>query len=156
MSSFTPASGIPKERTSRSLRPDNKPSGGRGIIYRLDWNKAWQDGNLDHAILDVLDAAAAVNGCRPEFVRLDGRDYLATADYGDVRPEVRLCDPEKLLQAKRSSALGVVAHRVLCGTFNQNLHWDSRRGQLTCIQNVISGRGWRLDVLDLARAVVHA
>jgi hypothetical protein len=24
---------------------------------------------------------------------------------------------------------------------------------LTCVQNVIAGRGWRLDVLDLAKAV---
>jgi hypothetical protein len=125
----------------------------RAVIYRLDWAKAWQDGNLDHAVLDVIDDDAAVNGCRPEFVRLGDRDYLATADYGDVRPEVRLYDPEKLVKARRSSAPGVVVHRVLCGPFNQNLHWDSRRGQLTCVQNVIAGRGWRLDVLDLARAV---
>lgn len=127
--------------------------GGRGVIYRLDWQKAWQDGNLDNAVLDTIADDVAVNGCRPEFVQLDGRDYLATADYGEVRPEVRLYDPEKLLRAKRSSAPGVVAHRVLCGPFSQNLHWDGRRGQLTCVQNVVAGRGWRLDVLDLAKAV---
>jgi hypothetical protein len=126
---------------------------GKAVIYRLDWQAAWKDGNLDRAVRDVLDDDAAVNGCRPEFVALGGRDYLATADYGDVRPEVRLYDPGKLLQEKRSSAPGVVAHRVLCGPFNQSLHWDAGRGRLTCVQNVIAGRGWRLDVLDLARAV---
>jgi hypothetical protein len=47
----------------------------------------------------------------------------------------------------------VVAHRFLCGPYNQSLHWDAARGQLTCVQNVIAGRGWRLDVLNLARAV---
>ena len=47
----------------------------------------------------------------------------------------------------------MVAHRVLAGPFNQNLHWDAAKGQLTCVQNVIAGRGWRLDVLDLAKAV---
>jgi hypothetical protein len=125
----------------------------RGIIYRLDWMKAWEEGNLDHAVLDVLDDDAAVNGCRPELVQLDGKDYLATADYGDARPEVRLYDPDKLLKAKRTSAPGVAAYRVLSGPFNQNLHWDAEQGQLTCIQNVIAGRGWRLDVLDLAKAV---
>ena len=125
----------------------------KAVIYRIDWKKAWEDGNLDRAVLDVIDDDAAVNGCRPEFVAVGGRDYLATADYGDVRPEVRLYDPEEMLKAKRSSAPGVVAHRVLCGPFNQNLHWDAERGQLTCVQNVIAGRGWRLDVLDLARAV---
>jgi hypothetical protein len=125
----------------------------KAVIYRLDWAAAWADGNLDRALLDVLDDDAAVNGCRPEFVALDGRDYLATADYGDVRPELRLYDPARLLAAKRSSAPGVIAHRVLCGPFNQSLHWDAACGRVTCVQNVIAGRGWRLDVLDLARAV---
>jgi hypothetical protein len=125
----------------------------KGVLYRLDWDRAWQDGNLDRAVLDVIEDDAAVNGSRPEFVTLGGKAYLATADYGDARPEVRLYDPGRLLAGRRSSAPGVVAHRVLCGPFNQNLHWDARRGQLTCVQNVIAGRGWRLDVLDLARAV---
>jgi hypothetical protein len=125
----------------------------KAVIYRLDWERAWADGDLSRAVLDVIDDDAAVNGCRPEFVTLGGRDYLATADYGDVRPEVRLYDPEKLLRAKRSSAPGVVAHRFLCGPHNQSLHWDAARGRLTCVQNVIAGRGWRLDILDLARAV---
>jgi hypothetical protein len=42
---------------------------------------------------------------------------------------------------------------VLCGPFNQNLHWDVESGHLICVQNVIVGRGWQLDELDLARAV---
>jgi hypothetical protein len=126
---------------------------GNAVIYRLDWKKAWEDGHLDNAVRDVIRDDAAVNGCRPEFVQLKGRVYLATADYGDVRPKVRLYDPEKLLTAKRSSAPGVVAHRILCGPFNQNLHWDAGRGQLTCVQNVIAGRGWQLDIIDLAKAV---
>ena len=96
---------------------------------------------------------AAINGCRPEFASVGGRPLLATADYGDIRPEIRLYDPAALLAAGRSSAPGVVIHRVLCGPFNQNLHWDAGAGQLFCVQNVIAGRGWRLDVLDLARAV---
>ncbi len=125
----------------------------KAVIYRFDWKRAWEDGNLDRAVLDTIEDDAAVNGCRPEFVTLDGKPYLATADYGDARPEVRLYDPEKMLARKRTSAPGVVAHRVLVGPFNQNLHWDADTGQLTCVQNVIAGRGWRLDVLDLARAV---
>jgi len=125
----------------------------KAVIYRFDWKRAWEDGNLDHAVLDVIDDDAAVNGCRPEFVELDGKPYLATADYGDIHPEVRLYDPEKMLARKRTSAPGVVVHRVLAGPFNQNLHWDADKSQLTCVQNVIAGRGWRLDVLDLAKAV---
>jgi hypothetical protein len=125
----------------------------KAVIYRLDWKRAWEDGNLDRAVLDTVDDDAAVNGCRPEFVTLNGKPFLATADYGDVRPEVRLYDPEKMLARKRTSAPGVVAHRFLAGPFNQNLHWGADTGQLTCVQNAIAGRGWRLDVLDLAKAV---
>jgi hypothetical protein len=123
------------------------------VIYRLDWERAWKDGDLSASVLDVIDDDAAINGCRPEFVVVGGRPLLATADYGDIRPEIRLYDPTALLAAGRSSAPGVVVHRVLCGPLNQNLHWDAGSGQLTCVQNVVAGRGWRLDVLDLARAV---
>ena len=125
----------------------------KAIIYRLDWDRAWADGTLDHAVLDTFDDDAAINGCRPTFVEAGGRTLLATADYGDVRPEIRLYDPEAMLRAGRTSAPGVVVHRVLCGPFNQNLHWDPATRRLTCVQNVIEGRGWRLDVLDLDRAL---
>jgi hypothetical protein len=46
--------------------------------------------NLDAAVLEVLQDAAAINGCRPEFVTTGGRRLLATADYGDIHPEIRL------------------------------------------------------------------
>jgi hypothetical protein len=125
----------------------------KGIIYQLDWEVALKDGDLHRAILAVIEDDAAVNGSRPEFVSLDGKDYLATADYGAVRPEVRLCDPQKLLAARRTSAPGVVAYRFLAPPFNQSLHWDKDARQLTCVLNVIEGRGWRLDTLDLKQAV---
>jgi hypothetical protein len=125
----------------------------KATIYRLDWDRAWSDGNLDRAVLDVIEDDAAINGCRPAFVNLSGKVLLATADYGAVHPEIRLMDPERLVEARRSSAPGVVVHRVLCGPFNQNLYWDPKTGRLTCVQNVIEGRGWRLETLDLARAV---
>jgi len=125
----------------------------KALIYRLDWERAWSDGNLDHAVRDVIDDDAAINGSRPSFVTVNGRTLIATADYGDVHPEIRLYDPELLLKAHRSSAPGVVVHRVLCGPFNQNLHWDGESGRLTCVQNVIEGRGWRLDLIDLAKAI---
>jgi hypothetical protein len=125
----------------------------KAVIYRLDWKKAWEDGNLDRAVLDVIDDDAAINGCRPEFVEWKGQSLLATADYGDVHPEIRLYNPEKLVAHKRSSAPGVVDQRFLCGPFNQNLHWDASKGRLTCVQNVILGRGWQLDVLDLGKAI---
>jgi hypothetical protein len=125
----------------------------KAVIYRLDWDRAWVDGTLDHAVLDTIDDDAAINGCRPTFVEVGGRTLLATADYGDIRPELRLYDPERMLKVGRTSAPGVLVQRVLCGPFNQNLHWDPTSRRLTCVQNVIEGRGWRLDVLDLDRAL---
>ena len=86
----------------------------KAVIYRLDWDRAWQDGDLEHAVRDVIDDDAAINGCRPTLVTLGGRTLLATSDYGDVRPEIRLYDTEALLAAGRPSAPGVVIHRVLC------------------------------------------
>jgi hypothetical protein len=136
-----------------TVKSDADPTRSRAVIYRLDWGRAWADGHLDRAVRDVIEDDAAVNGCRPEFVTVGGRALLATADYGDVRPEIRLYDPAALLRAGRSSAPDVVAHRVLCGPFNQSLHWDPGSAHLTCVQNVIAGRGWRLDELDLTRAL---
>lgn len=78
----------------------------KGIIYQLDWERALADGDLSRAVRAVVADDAAVNGCRPEFVSLAGQDLLATADYGDVRPEVRLYDPEKLLALKRTAGPG--------------------------------------------------
>jgi hypothetical protein len=125
----------------------------KAVIYRLDWATAWQDGNLDRAVQAVIDDDAAINGCRPTLVTLGGRTLLATSDYGDIGPEIRLYDPEALLAARRSSATGVIVHRVRCGPFNQNMQWDAEKGILTCVQNVIEGRGWRLDLIDLEKAV---
>jgi hypothetical protein len=136
-----------------TVKSDTDPRRSRAVIYHLDWERAWKDGDLDFAVLSIIEDDAATNGGRPEFVTVGGRPLLATADYGDLRPEIRLYDPAALLAAGRSSAPGVVVHRVLCGPFNQNLHWDGGSGHLICVQNVIAGRGWRLDVLDLARAV---
>ncbi len=125
----------------------------KGFIYQLDWDRALADGDLSRAVRTVVVDDAAVNGSRPEFVSLHGKDFLATADYGDVRPEVRLYDPEKLLAARRTSASGVIAYRFLAPPFNQNLDWDNGAKQLTCVLNVIEGRGWRLETLDLERAI---
>jgi len=127
----------------------------KAVIYRLDWKRAWDDGNLDQAVLNTIDDDAAVNGCRPTFVAVNGKTLIATADYGDIRPEIRLYDPELLLKAHRSSAPGVLVNRARCGPFNQNLYWDATSGRLTCVQNVVEGRGWRLDIVDLSEAVAQ-
>ena len=87
---------------------------GKATIYRIDWDRAWADGTLDHAVLDTINDDAAKNGCRPTLVETGGRTLLATADYGNISPELRLYDPEAMLKAGRTSAPGVIVHRVPC------------------------------------------
>ena len=122
-------------------------------IYELDWDRALKDGNLDAAVLAEIHDDAAVNGCRPEYVTIEGRRLLATADYGSLRPAVRLYDPRRLVETGRSAAPGVCVATVPCGPFNQNLFWDATTGELTCVENVVAGRGWKLDVFNLQKAV---
>tara|TARA_B100000809_G_scaffold264400_1_gene320129 strand:- start:260 stop:1225 length:966 start_codon:yes stop_codon:yes gene_type:complete len=122
-------------------------------IFHIDWPRALRDGNLDHAILHrTLDGQGW--GTHPEFVTVGGRRLLATADYGTESPEIRLYDPELLLQAKSTSDPGVTVHRISAGTFNQNVTWNEPMGQLICVQNIEHGTGWRLDVIDLAKAIL--
>ncbi len=125
-------------------------------IYKLDWERAIKDGNLDAAVLAEIHDDAAVNGCRPEYVTVKGRRLLATADYGDVRPAVRLYDPRRLVDARRSSAPKVCVATIPCDAFNQNLFWDASKGELTCVQNVVAGLGWKLNVFNLEKAVAGA
>ncbi|QGJ72363.1 Hypothetical protein PBC10988_40820 [Planctomycetales bacterium 10988] len=126
---------------------------GVATIYQIDWHQALEDGNLDRAIATVIKDDAAVNGCRPEFVTLGKKRFISTADYGDIRPEIRLYRPAKLLKEKRTSAPGVIAHRVNAGPFNQNLHWEESTSELYCVQNVIAGIGWQIDVINLQKAI---
>jgi hypothetical protein len=117
-------------------------------IYKLDWEQALKDGNLDQAILQTIKDNAAINGCRPCFVQLD-KTFLATADYGNATPRLRLYDPAKLSVAKETLEPGVLVKQFPIGSFNQNLSWDNEQKHIICIQNVIEGRGWQLEYLDL-------
>jgi hypothetical protein len=126
---------------------------GVATIRQIDWRRALADGTLDCAILATIRDDACINGCRPEFVTLAGKRLLATADYGDITPRIRLYDVERMLAAGKTSAPGVVVAQIACGPYNQNLHWNEAAGTLVCVQNAILGRGWRLDYLDLAAAV---
>jgi hypothetical protein len=49
----------------------------KAAIYRLDWQQAWNDGNLDNAVRDVIDDDEATNGCRPAFVTVRARKLIA-------------------------------------------------------------------------------
>ena len=78
----------------------------KAIIYRLDWARAWHDGNLDHAVLDVIDDDAAINGCRPTLGHASAAGpfwrLLITAMSA---PRSVSTTPKPLMAAKRSSAV---------------------------------------------------
>ena len=120
----------------------------KGTIFLIDWELAWQDGKLDRAIKHEVVDDKMINGCRPVAVAVNGRRLIATSDYGNQGNEIRLYAAQALAKASKTSAAGVLVARFLCGPFNQNLHWDAEAGKIVCVQNVIAGRGWRLQTLS--------
>ncbi len=106
----------------------------KGVIYHLDWERALAEGNLNHAVLDVIDDDAAVNGSRPEFVKFQGREYIATADYGEVRPKCVCTIPRscftpatpKLPGSWHTISLAVHSIKISPGTQNRNNSLASR------------------------------
>jgi len=120
----------------------------QGTIFLIDWELAWQDGNLDRAIKHKVSDDKMINGCRPVLVAVNGRRLIATSDYGNQGNEIRLYAPQMLAKQPQTSAEGVLVAKFLCGPFNQNLHWDAEAGKIVCVQNVTAGRGWRLQTLS--------
>lgn len=116
----------------------------KGHIVKVDWNRMLADRSLDRAVLHVVQDDAAVDGCRPEFVRNGKCWYVASADYHDYANYVRYYDPTRLARAERTSQPGVLVKKVPCGTHVQNLHWLEAHGALALIQNRHDGDHWRL------------
>lgn len=122
---------------------------GKGVIYKIDWERLISDKNLDQAILNTTQDDLAVNGTRPEFVRIKGREMIATADYGNVDNAIRLYDPTLLATASRTSDPGVLIKSIPCTPWVQTIHWVEEKGLLVLIQNQIEGLLWRLTLVDL-------
>jgi hypothetical protein len=125
----------------------------QGTIRMIDWGRALVNGTLDGAVQATITDDLAVNGTRPEFVRIRQRWLVATADYGSLANEVRLYDPERLKTAARTSEPGVLVYRFRSSPYVQTLHWLDARGLLVLIQNQRDGQGWRLTIVDLAASV---
>ena len=125
----------------------------RGTIRWIDWPRALSSGTLDGAVLGTVADDLAVNGTRPEFVRVGDRWLVATADYGAVSNAIRIYDPERLKTAARTSEPGVLVHRFPSSPYVQTLHWIDSAGLLVLVQNRTSGAGWRLTVVDLAQSI---
>ncbi len=125
----------------------------RATMYRIDWELALEDGNLNRAVRDTIIDDAAVNGCRPVFVTHQNRTLIATADYGDVHPQLRLYDPALLLETAHSSSTDVLVASLPCGSFTQNLWWNAQTQELTFAQNIVAGLGWQLETIRLDQAL---
>ncbi len=125
----------------------------KAVIYCLDWERLLRDRTLDGSIINTIEDDACIQGTRPEYVRVGGKWFVATADYGNQRNEVRLYDPEKLRAAKRTSEPGVLHQKFSCGPWVQNLHWIDDTKILVLVQNQNEGKQWRLTFLDLAQSL---
>jgi len=125
----------------------------KGTICFVDWTIAKRDGNLDNALLNTVVDDAAVNGTRPEFVRVGDRWLIATSDYGDASNHIRLYDPEKLKTARKTTDQGVVVDSFPCGSFVQDIAWIDDQKLLVIVQNTTEGLGWRLTFIDLEKSL---
>lgn len=119
----------------------------KGTIYHITWWGFEESGSLDDWIINATIDDLANNGCRPEFVRWNGRWLIATADYGNQGNKLRLYDPEKLATAAKTSDPGVLVAEFDCGPFVQSMHWIDEDSTLVMAQNQTAGLRYRLTLL---------
>jgi hypothetical protein len=136
-----------------SIRLNAEGTKWRAVIYCIDWKGLQRTGTLDGNLINTIEDDACIQGTRPEYVKYEGKWYVATADYGDHGNEVRLYDPEKLKKASKTSEPGVLYKKFTCTPWVQNLHWVANEGVLVLIQNKIEGRQWRFTYVDLHRSL---
>lgn len=138
-----------------SIRLNKEGTMWKAVIYQIDWAGFQRTGTLDGNVLNTIEDDACIQGTRPEYVRHKNKWYVATADYGDKKNEVRLYDAQLLKKAKKTSQQGVLVARFDCGPWVQNLHWIEEKGILILVQNQIEGRKWRFTFLDLEKSLAE-
>ncbi|MFD1874502.1 hypothetical protein [Hymenobacter bucti] len=136
-----------------SIRLNVEGTKWRAIIYAVDWAGLLRTGTLDGNLLNTIEDDACVQGTRPEYVQYQGKEYVATADYGPQGNEVRLYDPARLAKAHKTSEPGVLVKKFTCSPWVQNLLWVPSKGALVLIQNRAQGRRWRFSILDLNQSL---
>ncbi|WCT10666.1 hypothetical protein [Mucilaginibacter jinjuensis] len=136
-----------------SIRLNAEGTKWRAVIYCIDWKGLQRTHTLDGNLINTIEDDACIQGTRPEYVKYEGKWYVATADYGDHGNEVRLYDPEKLKKASKTSEPGVLYKKFTCTPWVQNLHWIADKGVLVLIQNKIEGRQWRFTYVDLKKSL---
>lgn len=125
----------------------------KAVIYCVDWQGLLKTGTLDGNIISTIDDDACIQGTRPEYVRYKGKWFVATADYGNKKNEVRLYDPEALKNTSKTSAKGVLYKKFDCGPWVQNLFWIKNTNVLVLIQNQVEGKKWRFTFVDLEKSI---
>ncbi|MES1249772.1 MAG: hypothetical protein ABUL46_03765 [Chitinophaga rupis] len=126
----------------------------KAIIYCIDWDGLMRTGTLDGGnLLNVIEDDACIQGTRPEYVKVNNKWYVATADYGNRANEVRLYDPAVLRFASKTSEKGVLYKKFTCGPWVQNMQWLPEKNMLLLIQNQQEGRKWRFTYLDLKKSL---
>jgi hypothetical protein len=136
-----------------SIRLNAEGTKWKAVIYCVDWKGLQRTGTLDGNLINTIEDDACIQGTRPEYVKYEGKWYVATADYGDHGNEVRLYDPEKLKTASKTSEKGVLYKKFTCTPWVQNLHWVSDKGVLVLIQNKVEGRQWCFTYVDLKKSI---
>ncbi|MEJ7739839.1 MAG: hypothetical protein WKF97_20625 [Chitinophagaceae bacterium] len=125
----------------------------KAVLYHVNWEGLLKTGTLDGNILNTIEDDTCIQGTRPEYVMYNDKWYVATADYGPERNEVRLYDPLLLQHAKKTTEKGVLVKKFTCSPWVQNLHWIAEKDMLVLVQNQVEGRRWRFTYLDLKRSV---
>lgn len=136
-----------------SIRLNPEGTKWQAVLYCLDWPGLLRTGTLDGNRLATIEDDAAIQGTRPEYVQYQRKWYVATADYGAHGNEVRLYNPARLAQARKTSEPGVLVKKFTCSPWVQNLHWIAAKGVLVLIQNQVEGRRWRFTFVDLAQSL---
>ncbi len=125
----------------------------KAVIYCVNWQGLLKTGTLDGNIINTIDDDACIQGTRPEYVKYKGKWFVATADYGNKKNEVRLYDPEALKNASKTSAKGVLYKKFDCGAWVQNLFWIKNTNILVLIRNQTEGKKWRFTFVDLEKSL---
>ena len=102
-----------------SVRSKDDPNKWIAEIFFIDWNKFLDNKILDNSIINKTEDDLAIQGTRPEYVEYNNTRYVATADYGPSRNEVRLYDPKLLSKASKTSDKGVLVCKFTCTPWSE-------------------------------------
>ncbi|WP_412467508.1 hypothetical protein [Pedobacter sp. KLB.chiD] len=136
-----------------SVKQDPAGTPWKAEISCINWPGFLKSKKLDGNLIKTIEDDACIQGTRPEYVKYQGKWYVATADYGNKANEVRLYNPQALSKANKTSEKGVLFKKFTCSPWVQNLHWIADKDILVLIQNQIEGHKWRITFIDLEKSL---